>query len=206
MRAYHAAADTQRLSVMEIGSTARYRTFLERVWGFESSVEMQASSIGGVELAAAGARLRIGRLYEDLIALGLTPVEIAGLPQAKVEIREAREAFGWLLVIERHVLLAGLIRRYLASQLREAVAGASRYFDTHRDAGRRVRELGDVIGDAIGQERAGVDAIIAAQRVAFETQHPWYSRTSRVRHATVTRAKPGRTVSDRPQPTQPRAA
>lgn len=180
-RAHHAAADAQRLAIMDASSPAHYRAFLERVWGFESWVEMRASSIEGLELAAAGARLRVARLHEDLVGLGLTPLDVASLPHASFEIPSLPEGLGWLLVIERHVLLAGLIRRHLASELGEPFVSASRYLAAHRDGGTRMRELGDVLADAIMRGRARPEAIVAAARVAFEAQLHWYSRVPRVR-------------------------
>lgn len=194
-RGHHAAADAQRLAIMDVRSTTQYRRFLERIWGFESGVEASASAAPGVEQALRGARTRAGRLYDDLLALGDTPLDIASLPVVTIELRTSSEALGWLLVIERHVLLAGLVRRSLAYSLRDFTT-ASRYFATHPDGGRRFRDLGDTVTGCIAGGHAQPEAILTAARAAYEAQGQWYSRIQRL-HAR--RPEAG-------DPTEPRSA
>jgi heme oxygenase len=185
---------------MDVASAEQYRSFLARVYGFEAAVERRVSSITGLADAAAGARARIGRLYRDLAALGLSQVDIAALPQASVEPRTATEGLGWLFVIERHVLLAGLIRRFLASELGDVFARAREYFDTHLEAGEQLREVGEALSDAFKRGGTRPDAAVGAARRAFEAQAQWYSRTRRSKEQTGPRRTPA------PEPRQPRDA
>ena len=60
------------------------------------------------------ARARDSRGYTRILgALGLDAAAIAGLPRATVPVRDTSDGLAWLFVIERHVLLAGMIRRVL---------------------------------------------------------------------------------------------
>ena len=176
---YHSTADSQRLAVLDVGSVAQYRAFLERIYGFESAVELCASAIPLVADAASGARARIGRLHQDLLALGLTESWIANLPHAFVAGGTASEALGYLFVVERHTLLAGLIRRTLAPRLRDAFPHARAYFDAHTDGGKHLREFGECVTGSLTRKEVRPDAILAAARRAFDTQQQWYARTNR---------------------------
>lgn len=176
---YHATADAHRLALMDVGSVAQYRAFLERIYGFESAVELAASSVPAVVDAAAGSRARIARLHQDLLALGLTENCISTLPRATIELRDAGAALGYLFVIERHTLLAGLIRRHLAPRLRDAFPIARAYLDAHTEGGRHLREFGDALTASLTRKEARPDAILAAARRGFEVQQQWYTRTNR---------------------------
>jgi heme oxygenase len=176
--AHHATADAQRLALMNVASVSQYRALLERIYGFEAAIETRASELAGLSAAVSGARLRTGRLYRDLLALGLTELEIAMLPTASVDMRGTGDGVGWLFVIERHVLLAGLVRRFLAAELRGVFGTARAYLDTHVDGGGRFRDFADVAGDSIMRGDVRPDAVLGAARAAFEAQHQWYARSA----------------------------
>ena len=204
--AQHAPADTQRLALMNVTSSSQYRALLERTYGFEAAVESHASAIGGLSAAVAGARLRVGRLHRDLLALGRTDIEIAMLPTAAVDLRSSAEAFGWLFVIERHVLLAGLIRRFLTRELHVVFSTARAYLDTHLDGGRRFRDFSDVVNDAVMRGDVRPEALLTAARTAFDAQRQWYARTAPRRRQTATSPEPARPQSSANHPTHPRNA
>jgi heme oxygenase len=172
---------------MEVPSVRHYRAFLERIHGFEGALALQASAITGLAPAVAGARARTGRLYRDLLSLGSTDQEVAALPRAPIELRGLTDGFAWLLVIERHVLLAGLIRRYLAKTLGEPFHAARAYLDTHADGGACVRQLGEQLGDAIMRGVVRPDVLVAAMRRAFDVQHYWYARPATTVRPTIKR-------------------
>jgi heme oxygenase len=175
--AHHASADAQRLALMNVTSAGQYRALLERIFGFETAVELAASSLGGT--VAAGARPRNARLHQDLRSLGMSEQEIATLPAATVDVRTASQALGWLFVVERHVLVAGLIRRHLASELLGTFATARAYLDTHVDGGARFREVADIVGDALARGDVRPGSMLLAARAAFDAQRQWYARPSR---------------------------
>ncbi len=197
---FHAAADAQRLAIMDVASVAQYRAYLERIYGFESAVELAASSLPPVVDAAGGARARIARLHQDLLALGLTENCIATLPHATIELRGTGDALGYLFVVERHTLLAGLIRRHLAPRLRDAFPIARAYFDAHTEGGRHLREFGDALTASLTRKESRPDSILAAARRAFEIQQQWYTRTNRrmrrASEASAALTQPTRTPRD----------
>jgi heme oxygenase len=203
--AQHATADAHRLALMNVTSSSQYRGLLERIYGFEAAVETQASAIG-LSAAVAGARLRVGRLHRDLLALGRNDLEIAMLPTATVVLHGAAEALGWLFVIERHVLLAGLIRRYLTGELHLGLSTARAYLDTHLDGGRRFRDFSDVVTDAVARGDVRPDALLAAARAAFDAQRQWYGRSAPRRRQSTAPAEPARPQSGANHPSHPRNA
>lgn len=168
-------ADRARLAVLDARSLTSYRSALGRIYGFEAAVECQVSGIKGLEVALHGARARLARLHQDLTALGLDHAAIAALPQASVTIRDTSDALGWLYVIERHVLLAGLIRRSLLTTCPAAVH-AMAYFETHADGGMRLRDFGDIVRSAFTHRHARADLLVSSARRAFDAQHHWYAR------------------------------
>lgn len=172
---HHVIADRMRLAVLDTPSLPSYRACLERIYGFEAAVERRSSMSRGLDVALFGARARLAQLRDDLVELGLTTLEIEALPRPPVEIRRPAEVLGWLFVIERHVLLGGLIQRGITRD-RPSFACATRYFATHADGGARLREFVDALRGQVVHAGAGPDAIVAAARQAFEAQHHWYTR------------------------------
>ncbi|MBV8756839.1 MAG: hypothetical protein JO257_06185 [Deltaproteobacteria bacterium] len=179
--------------MMDVVSPAQYRAFLERIYGFESAVELRAASIPAVSEAATGARARIYRLHQDLLALGLTEQDISAIPQPLVDGRTASDALGYLFVVERHTLLAGLLRRHLAPRLRDTFARARAYFDAHTEGGKHLREFGDELTASLTRKESRPEAILGAARRAFETQQQWYARSARA-------TRRARRASDAPTP------
>ena len=80
-RARGAAADEQRLSIMDIpATTATYRAFLLRVHGFEGPVEAALHVTGGLlDIIDLRARLHTRLLRSDLAALGV--VDLTRVPR-----------------------------------------------------------------------------------------------------------------------------
>lgn len=172
---HHVIADRTRLAVLDATSVTAYQQCLERIYGFEAAVERRASMCRGLDIALFGARARLARLREDLAELGLTSLEVEALPRPAIEIRKPAEVLGWVFAIERHVLLGGYIHRTIERD-RPSFAAASRYFATHADGGARIREFIDTLRAQVVHAEARPDAIVASARLAFESQHHWYTR------------------------------
>jgi heme oxygenase len=173
-RVHHNIADADRLAVMDARDRSTYRTFLERVHGFESSVETAIVRAPDLDAALVRSMMKTARLRQDLTALGLELDEIDQLPAATApNIRTAAQALGWMFVLERHTLLSGLIRRHLSRYLAREMAIASAYLSAYGDTpGARFRIFGDALGDY--GRRYAPDFIVAAAREAFRAQRQWY--------------------------------
>lgn len=196
-RLCHARADGERLSVLDVTSIDDYRRFLVRVHAFESAVEIAVDTIEGSAPIIAGLVRRCDRLRRDLVALGVA--DFSALPQARVDVTTAAQALALLFVVERNILLSGLVRRYLDAVL--SVAGATAYFETHVDAGAQFRAFGDTLLECVRSGVAHPDAISAAALHAFDVQHQWYSRMSLLRARTTSEPfLPRRHQTESPEP------
>jgi heme oxygenase len=186
-RAHHAHADADRLALMDVFSELEYRSFLSRVYGFEAAVAQAMACVPELERHGSTARTKVERLHADLVALGLGVDEVAALPKCTlVSVRTPAQALGWLFVVERSTLLAGLIRRYLVGRLPELISVASGYLSASGDrAGERFRELGDLLGRCAQRGIARPDAVAVAAAFAFQTQHRWYARGARLRASSI---------------------
>jgi len=170
---HHATADRDRLAIMEQPSLGRYRTFLARIYCFEAPLEAAWISAGGLERSLAHMHLKSPKLVDDLEALGVDPHRLS--PARTIRFRDRAEALGWLWVVHRNTLLHGLIHRYLASELPEAMRSASSYltaFDGR--AGALMRSLGEAV-DEVVERGASPARIAAAANEAFRMQRLWYS-------------------------------
>ena len=178
-RAHHATADAERLALMDVCSVEQYRAFLARIYGFEVAVEHAIANVKDIAMHRVVSRSRLDRLREDLVALGMDSYDVDALPRcATVSAAGPAQAFGALYVIERNTLVAGLVHRYLASQLPGALALAGGYLaESSRDAGPRFRAFGDALGVYVGT--ASADLLVAAAVDVLGQQHRWYSRRRR---------------------------
>jgi heme oxygenase len=164
---HHAQADDDRLAAMEIKTLHDYRVFLERIYGFEAPAEHAIYTAG---LGSARDRGKTSLLVQDLTALGTA---LAGLPSAtRINVKSAAHALGWLFVLERHTLLAGLVRRHVQRTLGAGVPVSylSAYGET---PGARFRALGEELGKYALQWPPS--AIIAGTNDAFRAQRTWYT-------------------------------
>jgi heme oxygenase len=176
-RSHHAAADADRLGLLEAPSVARYRSLLSRIFGFEAPVEAAIAHTPGIDSALLRGRTRIPLLARDLMALGMSAGEIVELPRYGIHSRfpTATRALGWLYVVERSALVHGLMLRHLASQLPATMSGASGYLAAYDgSAGERLRQLGLVLGE-VGRGVGAADRIVAGADEAFQAQHRWLS-------------------------------
>jgi heme oxygenase len=184
-RAHHAAADANRLAVMEESALDAYRAYLTLIYGFEAAVEHALMRTPGFDPRVLRARTKAGRLVQDLIALGATEPDVSRTPRCVVRpFHSAAEGYGWLYVIDRNTLLFGLIRRHLMQhlRLRHALAYLSCYGDT---PGGMFRDLGELINKEAERGREAVAEIVGAANRAFWSQRAWFvSHKRRTREPT----------------------
>jgi heme oxygenase len=196
-RAHHASADADRLAAMDVATRVDYRTFLARVYGFESAVEDAMSKTLALDPDVLHGRLKMDRLRQDLEALELTRIEIARLPVAAApRFRSHAQALGWLFVLERHTLVAGVVRRQLQRTL-TGTGDAFNYFSAYSDtAGARFRSLGEALARAAQVCASGSLATAAAE--AFRAQRQWYRATLSTRNRATSVARSSATFGPTP--------
>ena len=170
---HHAIADEDRLKVMDAKSRAEYRAYLVRIYGFEAPVEEAIAKVAGLE-PELQERHKISRLRADLSELGLTPEVIGWLPAfpaASINVHTPAQAIGWLYVLERATMLAGLVRRHITRTL--GTSTATDYLSADGGTpGARFRALGEALCRHARQSTPR--AIISAVNEAFRAQRQWY--------------------------------
>ena len=189
-RQHHAAADEDRLALMDVGSAADYRVQLARIYGFEAAVELALA-----DLLEIRERAKAHRLRRDLLALGMTEPAVATLPRCAVRLASATHALGWLFVLERHTLTAGLIRRQLEHRCSTEIASATSYLATYGETpGARFRSLCASLDDHAQQQPSYATLIVAGASEAFRCQRQWYLGARRDRES---KPRPVGSVCDR---------
>jgi heme oxygenase len=178
-RSHHNAADDDRLSLMDVKTRAEYRSFLVRIFGFEAAVEEALLRVKDVDADVMRGRLRAEHLRHDLYTLGLTPEVLEWLPRlTHVPIRTAPQALGWLFVLERSTLIAGLLRRHLERMLKDSLCGAVQYLASYGEKpGARFHALGELLGRYAHRYTPG--EIVSAANEAFRSQRQWYASFGR---------------------------
>lgn len=174
-RAHHTAADEHRLTLMEAACTSDYRRYLGRIYGFESAVEAGLHSHPALERLLPG-RFRRHHLHHDLLGLGLTSADIERLPVCSLPpIPTLSHALGWLFVVERHTLIAGLLSRQLTRALSgEPPVPMAYLISSSTTPGRRLRELGDALAAHAKHDHRAPVTMVRAAAEGFRCQRQWY--------------------------------
>lgn len=172
-RAHHAAADADRLELLENPTSARYRTFLEAVYAFETRYERLLIQTPRLEPRIIRGCTRTHLLRADLRALGTDEAVLAKPPVPVIPaFRSEAQALGWVYVVERNTLLHGLLRRHLWRVLPRDIARAGSYLAALASPGTHYRELGLDIDAAAA--RTAPSVIVDAASEAFAGQRLWF--------------------------------
>lgn len=172
-RRWHADVDEPWLELLRPNvSRADYLAQLVRTYGFVAPFEsacMYTPNLG--TFIASRHLVRAGLIAHDLLALGLSPAQVASIPHcdAITTYRDPAEALGWLYVVERSTLLHGALRRHLTVELPEVhhacaylTADESRATDNWLSLGRtldRVDDQGELARDVLGAAHEGFDCV-----------------------------------------------
>jgi heme oxygenase (biliverdin-IX-beta and delta-forming) len=122
--------------------------------------------------------MRAGLIAQDLLSLGLSPLQVATVPQCPsiTMFRGMPEALGWLYVIERSTLLQNSVRRHLQRHLE--VDNACAYLAAYEG---HVNDHWNAFGrvlDRIGHDAATANEIIRASCDAFDECSHWLRSTT----------------------------
>jgi hypothetical protein len=193
---HHAAADSDRLAIMEAPTLDGYRALLLRIYAFEAAVEAGCLGTPGFDLDLVRSHFKTHRLPDDLDALGVVAREVIPAPVPRIGSIEA--ALAWMWVVHRNTLLHGLVYRYLWTELPDTMQVAGAYLSVFEGrAGALMRTLGNAVEEC--SLRGRFRMIAGAACDAFRHQRHWYSAGVRVRlrqpvatcgGATIPEAKP----------------
>src|SRR5687768_375026 len=173
---HHANVSADLFSVLDDATRSGYQRFLSAVFHFEFAVEGQLARCEALPVRFVAARLKTGRLGDDLLALG-PPSRIDPIftrPMNPPRLRDRYDALAWIYVLQHSTLRHLSLYRALAPRLRATLQIASRYLTAHAsDVYQRWHELGAYL-DSVADTPDKLDQIIEAARGAFRTQHAWY--------------------------------
>lgn len=179
-QSHHGMADEDRLAALTVKRIDAYRALLVRIFGFESSVERAVLRLRALDPQFIEERLRSRFLSEDLRALGFSASDIAAVADAAtVSIDSATHGMGWLFVIERQMLLSGLIHRQLRRVFGDALEGATSYWTAYGpQPGVRFRSFAEHLSSFAS--RHSPKEIVAGASEAFRAQRQWYATATGV--------------------------
>jgi heme oxygenase len=172
----HAEVDEPWLDLLHPSvSRADYLNLLVRMYGFVGPFEGACKYTPDLDRIPLIHHTRAGLIAQDLLALGLTPGQIANLPQCHsiTTYRGVGEALGWLYVVERTTLLHDGVHRHLQLHLPE-VGEAFSYLSAYDG---RVGEHWTTFGrllDRIATKPEDANEIVHAAQAAFETLKDWF--------------------------------
>ena len=185
-RHWHALVDGPWLELLRpTVSEAHYVAQLARTYGFVAPFESACKYTPGLGRVLDFRTLtRAGLIAQDLLALGLEPVQVSSVAQCEsiTPFRGVNEALGWFYVVERATLLHDGIRRHLLARLPD-IANACAYLSEYDG---RVSEHWNTFGrvlDRVATTPESANEIIAAAHSAFECAQRWFRQSSAaVRH------------------------
>jgi heme oxygenase len=176
-RQWHATVDDSWLELLRPTVTvADYLAQLVRTYGLIAPFESACKYTPALaQLVDKGRLMRAGLIAQDLLALDLTPSQVASIPTCPeiTVFGSAGEAIGWLYVIERTTLLADGLLRHVNDVLPQAVE-ATRYLATFSTQGTEYWQSFARIVDRASTDDVAND-IERAACSAFEIAHGWFS-------------------------------
>jgi heme oxygenase (biliverdin-IX-beta and delta-forming) len=176
-RIHHAEADADFDALFgDHMSSTDYLSYLTRAYGFEAPLEWALAMTPNLDLVIdLQERQRANLLAQDLVQLGLRPLDITRLPQCMriPQFRGAAEALGWMYVVERSTLAHSVIRRHLQTRLPRPIETASAYLQCYSGVvGSRWRHFGIVLED-VCRHPAIAERVIISANEAFRAQRRW---------------------------------
>lgn len=175
-RHWHADVDEPWLDLLRpMVTRADYLAQLVRTYGFVAPFESACKYTPDLSRVLDFRQLtRAGLIAQDLLALGLSPSQVANVPQCHdiVTFADVPEALGWLYVVERATLLQDGIRRHIISHLPD-VAHACAYLSIY---GGRVNDHWETFGrilDRAGAKPEHANQIHAAAHAGFDMAKHW---------------------------------
>jgi heme oxygenase len=175
-RAHHADAEADLFRILDDATPAMYHRLLATIDHFEFAVESELVRTQQLPFGFVAARMKSGRLAEDLLVLGDDPVVAAlfAIPLEPVRFRDAYDALAWMYVLERNTLHHLILYRALVPRLRTTLRIAATYLTSHTtDVYARWYELGTYLDEVIDlPEKAA--AIVEVASTAFKRQHAWH--------------------------------
>lgn len=173
----HAAVDAPWLDLLRADVTRHdYLAQLVRAYGLLAPFEAACRYTPDLHRAVDDRHLsRAGMIAQDLLSLGLTPGQIANLPQcwSITTFADVPEALGWLYVVERSTLVQEGVRRHLLAREPSLETAASYLSMFDGRVSDHWQTFGRIL-DRAGATPAAADAVIAAAIDGFSVATRWF--------------------------------
>lgn len=197
-RAFHRATDHLWYDLIEGEATKyAYMRALVAAYGFEAPLEAALAYTPGFE-ACVGNKLRYrsGFIAQDLLQLGLAPVQLGEISQCVIApFPHVLDALGWFYVHERSLIVHEAIRRDLIAQ-EPTLATACSYLSVYADAvGVHLDEVAGVM-QRNAPSRVTQDRVVAGALEAFRTLRAWLDPKSSI-HASPVVSRRAISLSER---------
>lgn len=180
-RTWHAEVDDPWLALLRTDVTQDdYLAQLVRTYGLVAPFESACRYTPGLaKLIDYRQLLRAGLIAQDILALGMSPVEVSRIATcpAITMFRDISDVLGWLYVIERSTLLADGIRRHLVENLPQ-VSRACAYLSSYEG---HVSGHWSSFGRTLDEAARGRDldaAILVAAEQAFGHAKRWLTSSA----------------------------
>ncbi|NVB85017.1 MAG: biliverdin-producing heme oxygenase [Kofleriaceae bacterium] len=175
-RQYHADVDEPWLALLRPSvGIADYVATLIRTYGLVAPFESACKYTPGLlELLDFRQHMRAGLIAQDLLALGVTPLQVATIetcPTISI-FPTVANALGWLYVMERSTLLHDGIRRHLQRDLWQLDRACAYLRACGAHVGDRWAAFGRLL-DRVGRDPTTANEIVHASRDAFGICGRW---------------------------------
>jgi heme oxygenase len=175
-RRWHEGADETWLQLLrpQVGKHD-YAGQLIRMYGFEAPLEGACAYTAELSRSVDLRQLaRAGLIAQDLLALGLTPGEVARIPQCFdiTPIKDVPEALGWLYVVERDMLLHDRVRRHLVARIPEAATACVYLSAFDGVVGEHWTRFGRIL-DRVARSPRLATQVLEAADAAFRCLRRW---------------------------------
>lgn len=176
-RALHAETDRLWLELVQgrqAPARQRYMHALVRAYGFDAPLEAAVRYTPHVDtLVDMSGRYRSGLIAQDLLLLGLSPAQVASIPQVMIApFANVAEALGWLYVHERATLTHEAVRRVLLDR-DPSLGTACSYLGAYEGmVGARFEAFGQRLHQ-LAQSRVVAGRVVAAAQEAFRRGLEW---------------------------------
>jgi heme oxygenase len=176
-RARHAALESRSILLDPQLSLPRYRDCLCRFMGYYAPLEMRLHGSQGWQGAGFtyGERYKTPQLAQDLLALGVLPVQLPQLAQCRAlpELASTAQLFGCLYVLEGATLGGQIVSRHLQASLGLTPLSGSAFFGGYGEqTGSRWKAFGAHLS-AFAVQSDCDDAIVASAQATFDTLDRW---------------------------------
>jgi heme oxygenase (biliverdin-IX-beta and delta-forming) len=180
-RHHHGAVDAPwRELLRPTVTSADYLSVLVRTYGFIGPLEAACKYTPDVEhLLEPVQYTRAGLVAQDLLALGLSPAQLARVPQchAIASFRGAAEALGWLYLVERSLLLHAELRHHLVQHVQGVEHALAYLSGSEADAIEHWARFGRLL-DRVAERPDVANEIVLAAHAGFDTLAAWFRTES----------------------------